>query len=114
MKSLNLRPAMGWPLDLPSPWQKPPFEVLLTCLEHLRVETPAWELDVPLAPVPKQERLTTQEAQEITSYLSFVIKSSLSWLRDEDQREKIWNEASKRISERCGRAGTHIMNPWSG
>jgi hypothetical protein len=29
----------------------------------------------------------------------------LAWLGDDDEREVIWEEASKRMSERCGRTG---------
>ncbi len=42
-------------------------------------------------------------------YLSNVIKSRLEWIRDEDQRDELWTEASRRLSERCGRAAMGEM-----
>lgn len=53
----------------------------------------------------KQQDTPAQDPREIAAYLSTIIKSPLSWLEDED-REAIWDEASRRFSERCGRSGT--------
>lgn len=53
----------------------------------------------------KHQDTAVQDPREIAAYLSTIIKSPLSWLEDED-REAIWDEASRRFSERCGRSGT--------
>jgi hypothetical protein len=47
----------------------------------------------------------------VVSFLSTVIKSSLAWLGSDDEREVIWEEASKRMSERCGRTGMPATEP---
>lgn len=59
----------------------------------------------------KHQELYTQDPREIAAYLSTIIKSPLSWLEDED-REAIWDEASRRFSERCGRSGTSHAPVW--
>jgi predicted nicotinamide N-methyase len=38
-------------------------------------------------------------------WLTNIVSSSLLWLRDDEQREKIWDLASRRLAERSGRAG---------
>ena len=86
-------------------WQKPAFQELLSCLQQLRVEPPVWNLKISRAEILREQDTTVQHRREIASYLSSVISSNLGWIEDEDQREQLWTEASKRLSERCGRAG---------
>ncbi|OHE97427.1 hypothetical protein CORC01_07209 [Colletotrichum orchidophilum] len=46
-------------------------------------------------------------------YLSSIIKSGLSWIEDDDEKEKIWSEASRRMTERCGRTAMgEITRRW--
>lgn len=59
----------------------------------------------------KHQDTASQDPREISAYLSTIIKSPLSWLDDED-REAIWDEASRRFSERCGRSGTSNTLPY--
>lgn len=99
------------PLDLPQVWQKPAFLVLLTALRGLRVDPPVWNLKASRNEMLKHQELSTQDPREIAAYLSTIIKSPLSWLEDED-REAIWDEASRRFSERCGRSGTSHVLMW--
>ena len=40
----------------------------------------------------------------VTTYLTSIISSPLSWLGSDRDREEIWELASKRLSERAGRA----------
>jgi len=40
----------------------------------------------------------------ITEYLINIIKSQLSWINNEEEREKIWEMTSLKISERSGRS----------
>jgi hypothetical protein len=55
--------------------------------------------------------------EEASRWLTSIIKSSLLWLdvsiakndvliEPEEQRETIWDLASRRLAERCGRSGT--------
>lgn len=94
---------------LPHLWQKPAFDDLLECLRKLRVEQPVWSLKVSRDEILKQqnEAFAAHDRREIVSFLSMIIKSNLGWIDGDEEREEIWDEASKRLSERCGRAGTY-------
>jgi hypothetical protein len=80
--------------------------VLLECLKKLHVEPRVWNLNVSRADILKEQDATAHDRRETVSFLSTIIKSSLAWLDSDDEREVIWEEASKRLSERCGRTGT--------
>lgn len=99
------------PLDLPQVWQKPAFPVLLAALRGLRVDPPVWNLKASRTEMLKHQETVAQDPREIAAYLSTIIKSPLSWLVDEEDREAIWDEASRRFSERCGRSGTFDTLP---
>ncbi|KAI7782542.1 hypothetical protein LA080_013178 [Diaporthe eres] len=100
------------PLDLPQVWQKPAFPVLLAALQRLRVDPPVWNLKASRTEMLKHQDTAAQDPREIAAYLSTIIKSPLSWLEDED-REAIWDEASRRFSERCGRSAMgEITRRW--
>lgn len=91
--------------ELPHLWQKPTFEVLLNSLKTLRVKPRIWNLHVSRADILKEQAATVHDRREVISFLSAIVKSSLAWLDSDDEREMIWEEASKRMSERCGRTG---------
>lgn len=91
--------------DLPQVWQKPAAADLLEALESLRVDPPVWNLKISRAEILKEQDTTVHHRREIAAYLSAIIKSELAWVDDEEDREAIWTEASKRFSERCGRSG---------
>lgn len=56
---------------------------------------------------------SARSRRAVADYLSDLIKSPLEWIQDEDERELIWTEASRRLSERCGRAGMgEITRRW--
>lgn len=95
--------------ELPHLWQKPAYDVLLACLKKLHVEPRLWNAHVSRADMPKEQAATAHDRREIVSFLSTIIKSSLVWLDNDDEREVIWDEASKCMSERCGRTG---MSKW--
>lgn len=103
MKDTELLPLPGD--ELAHLWQKPAFEVLLACLKKLRVEPRVWSLQESRADILKAQTVTAHERREIVSFLSTVISSPLAWLDSDDEREILWEEASKRMSERCGRTG---------
>ncbi len=99
--------------ELPHLWQKPAFDQLFACLQALRLEPPIWNLKTSRAKILEAQKQQPQRddsersvtPREIVSFLSGIIKNSLAWIQDDDQREQIWEEASKRLSERCGRTG---------
>jgi hypothetical protein len=93
-------------LPFPPLWQKPAYEHLLGYLEELEVKPLVWGVNVSTpADIMGYESLRSQDRREISRFLSSVISSNLTWIEDEDQREEIWNTASRRLAERCGRTG---------
>ncbi|KAK0748057.1 putative methyltransferase-domain-containing protein [Apiosordaria backusii] len=101
--------------DLPHLWQKPAYSVLLDALGKLKVEPPVWGAKVSRSEILKQQAAvqTAHERKEALVFLSSIIKSGLSWLEDDDEREVIWEEASRRMSERCGRTAMgEIIRRW--
>ncbi|KAF3764555.1 hypothetical protein M406DRAFT_291666 [Cryphonectria parasitica EP155] len=99
--------------DLPQVWQKPAAGELIESLQQLRVDPPIWNLKVSRAEVLKQQDITGQHRREVAAYLSTIIKSELAWIDDEEDREAVWTEASKRFSERCGRSAMgEITRRW--
>ena len=97
--------------ELPHLWQKPAYDVLFASLRRLHVEPRVWTAHVSRADVLKEQAATAHARREVVSFLSTVIKSSLAWLGSDDEREVIWEEASKRMSERCGRTGMPATEP---
>jgi hypothetical protein len=93
--------------DFPKPWEKPAFRDLMDCLKQLRVEPPIWNPKVSRADIIREQEATTWQRRAVASYLSSIVSSSLDWIEDEGKREDIWTEASKRMSERCGRTGRY-------
>ncbi|TLS28004.1 hypothetical protein PpBr36_00708 [Pyricularia pennisetigena] len=107
------------PEDFPQMWQKPAFEDILECLLNLRVEPPIWKWNSKHSPArlednqKKPQDLSESTRQAIARYLSSVISSPLSWLEDDEQRDALWTEAGRRLSERCGRAAMgEIIRSW--
>lgn len=87
--------------DLPQLWQKPSAEELLRALDILCVEPPSFHI----------AHIATEIIDEsgVPTYLTSIVASSLSWIQSDDVREKIWDTASLRLSERSGRAAMPAM-----
>lgn len=101
------------PLDFPQPYQKPSYQALLSCLQSLRVEPPIWNPKQSRADLLREQEDTARDRKEIASYLSSIVSSPLDWFANDDEREEIWTEASKRMSERCGRTAMgEITRRW--
>jgi len=94
--------------ELPVLKDFPSSQVLLQSLQALRMEVPVWSAQVSRTQIAEQQAawITAHDRREVISYLAQVVKSRLSWVGDESERERIWAQASKRMAERCGRAGT--------
>lgn len=101
--------AIPSPEELPHLWQRPAYTTLLDVLQRLRQEPRIWGLKESREEILKAQAASMAEAafnrQEIISFLSSIIKSGLPWLDNDEQREDIWEEASRRLAERCGRTG---------
>lgn len=101
--SLSIMASLA-PEDFPQMWQRPSYEELLAILQSLELSPPVWNHRQRQADIlAQQESLATQRKAEVTRYLSSVIKSPLAWIGDYDKQEVLWELASKRMSERCGR-----------
>ncbi|KAI4870205.1 putative methyltransferase-domain-containing protein [Hypoxylon rubiginosum] len=99
--------------DFPQVWQKPSSEELLASLKRLQVEPPIWSPGTPRKVIQETYRNAAQFRLEVAAYLSSIIKSNLGWIQDDDEKEALWEEASRRLSERCGRAGMgEITRRW--
>ncbi|KAH8682184.1 putative methyltransferase-domain-containing protein [Xylariales sp. PMI_506] len=100
-------------LDFPQVWQKPSFADLLACLKKLHIEPPIWNPSTSRRIILEDHENSARFRKEAAAYLAGIIKSNLSWMESDDERETIWDEASKRLSERCGRAGMgEITRKW--
>ncbi|GJN70432.1 hypothetical protein PLIIFM63780_002975 [Purpureocillium lilacinum] len=96
---------MASPSDLPQMWEKPTYGSLVDALAGLELAPPVWSHDRRRDEIiAEQESLATQLKAEASRYLSSIIKSPLDWLADDDEREHVWELASRRMSERCGRS----------
>lgn len=101
------------PLDFPQVWQKPAFEVIITCLKKLYVEPPIWNPSTTRRFILEDHENNARFRKEVAAYLASIIKSDLRWISDDDEKEAVWEEASRRLSERCGRAGMgEITRRW--
>lgn len=100
--------------DFPQMWQRPGFAELMEILHSLEVKPPTWSHKRHRSDIRRQqESLATQRKGEVTRYLSSVIKSPLSWIEDADQQEELWELASRRMSERCGRSAMgELVRSW--
>jgi predicted nicotinamide N-methyase len=45
----------------------------------------------------------------VTKYLTTIIANELRWIKEDAEREEIWEQASKRLSERSGRSAMPSM-----
>lgn len=100
--------------DLPQLWQRPKYDDIMSALTSLELCPPIWSHRQRKAKaVQTQESLASQRKGEAMRYLSTIVSSPLDWIEDEDVREKIWDAASARMAERCGRAAMgDITRSW--
>lgn len=100
--------------DFPQMWQRPAATEILEILQSLELNPPIWNHRLARSDIIyEQESLAVQRKGEVTRYLSSIIKSPLPWVEDDNQKEEIWTQASKRMSERCGRAAMgEIIRSW--
>ncbi|KAI2604276.1 putative methyltransferase-domain-containing protein [Hypoxylon fragiforme] len=99
--------------DFPQIWQRPSFEELLASLKRLQVEPPIWKPGTPRQVIVDTYYNAASYRREVAAYLASIIQSSLGWIQDDDEKEALWDEASRRLSERCGRAAMgEITRRW--
>lgn len=101
------------PADYPQVWQRPSFKELVACLKDLHFKPPIWNANTSNKIIQESYENSARHRREIASYLSSIASSNLGWLQDDEQREIIWDEASRCLAERCGRAGMgEITRRW--
>ncbi|CEI64605.1 hypothetical protein FVEN_g12011 [Fusarium venenatum] len=101
-------------LDFPQMWERPSYTQLADILKTLELSPPIWNHKRRRSEIiEEQESLASQRKAEVTRYLSSIIKSPLSWIEDDDEKEILWTQASKRMSERCGRTAMgEVVRSW--
>jgi hypothetical protein len=85
--------------------EKPSYFLLHRILENLAVAPTAWNGD--------STKVPEADVVAIHQFLLSIISSDLAWLNEkdpeneklEDQKDELWELASKRLAERCGRSG---------
>lgn len=78
-------------LDLPALHSTPDFASLSRCLEEFVIK-----------PSKNFQNVTQKEIPGLFNWLTALVGSPLHWLAD-SERELIWDLASQRLTERCGR-----------
>lgn len=98
-------------LDLPQLYTKPKAESLLTTLAELSLQPASWEatphsgtptvrLSGSSTPYRRKRKI---RSDGVPAYLTTIISSRLAWIEDDEQKERIWETAAQRLSERSGR-----------
>jgi hypothetical protein len=89
--------------DLPQIHTKPAAKELLQVLSRLSLKPQSWDrANNELKRVVERQQIATEG---IPKYLISIVSSDLRWIKDEAEREEIWDEASLRLAERSGRTG---------
>lgn len=91
--------------DLPQLYQKPSLDVMHAVLTLLDLPPSTFD-DVPSISDTNSPSI---HPEGITSYLTKIISSPLSWLTSDDERETIWDIASQRLTQRSGRTAMANM-----
>lgn len=90
--------------EFPALYTRPSSAILLNILHDLQQTPSTFES------ASQQYAISRFDAREISTFLTGLISSPLSWLADEE-REPIWDLASRRLSERAGRSGMNHLLP---
>ncbi|KAG0636789.1 putative methyltransferase-domain-containing protein [Tuber brumale] len=80
-------------LDLPALYTRPPVDVLLSTLDGLALAPTSWEKGGEGAVDPLG----------LSKWLTSIIASPLKWIGNDEVKERVWETASTRLAERCGR-----------
>ncbi|KXS94184.1 hypothetical protein AC578_1508 [Pseudocercospora eumusae] len=104
-------------LDLPQLYTKPSATTLLTTLADLSSEPVSWEATPTIrtphgsgtsTPYPKKKKKKVK-SEGLPGYLTKIVSSPLAWIEDDSAKERIWEAASQRLSERSGRSAMGAM-----
>ncbi|CAG8982353.1 hypothetical protein HYALB_00005355 [Hymenoscyphus albidus] len=102
-------------LDLPRLRDEPSFKILVQALEALAIKPSLWS----------GEATPTENTVATSRYLTSILSSGFEWFQDptsekshgllaEEQKEFLWNLASARLTERCGRSAQgELTRTWT-
>jgi hypothetical protein len=107
-------------MDLPNIRKKPSYDAILSALQALQVQPNSW------IRLSDAEKSPASDQAVVQRFLMSIIASDLEWLQEspgfdgdvlaaQEQRETLFDLASRRIAERCGRSGKslpHHFQPW--
>ncbi|TLD38628.1 hypothetical protein E2P81_ATG01171 [Venturia nashicola] len=89
--------------DLPQIHTKPTAKDLLHALSLLSLQPPSWDdQDKGLKNAHEEGQISPEG---VPKYLTSIVSNELRWIKDEAEREQIWDQASLRLAERSGRTG---------
>jgi hypothetical protein len=103
-------------MDLPNLRKQPTYATLLSVLQALEVHPNSWNK------TPSDERSSVNDETVVQRFLMSVIASDLEWLPEStdvggklltalEQKEILFDLASRRVAERCGRSGKCPFEP---
>lgn len=104
-------------MDFPNLRKRPTYVTILSALQALEIQPNSW------VKISAVEQSAPIDQAAILRFLMSVIASDLEWLRGSvdihgeiltelDQREILFDLASKRVAERCGRSGEIPLAVW--
>ncbi|RDL33090.1 uncharacterized protein BP5553_08529 [Venustampulla echinocandica] len=105
-------------LDLPRLRDEPTFQTLIETLQVLELNPSRWADS-------KSELTVAEDTTGVSRWLTSIMKNSFDWLQDlthpdsdgitaAEQLEMLWDLASQRMSERCGRnAMGELSRTWT-
>ncbi|KAK3624608.1 Protein-lysine N-methyltransferase rrg1 [Elasticomyces elasticus] len=93
-------------LDLPQLYTHPSAQILLSTLDDLTSQPSSWEATPCAGPsgasTPLRRRRKVK-SEGVPHYLTKIIASPLAWIADDGEKERVWESAAQRMSERSGR-----------
>ncbi|KAK3645396.1 Protein-lysine N-methyltransferase rrg1 [Elasticomyces elasticus] len=97
-------------LDLPQLYTQPSAQILLSTLDDLTSQPSSWEAtprtstprSLSGASTPLRWRRKVR-SEGVPHYLTKIIASPLAWIEDDGEKERVWQSAAQRMSERSGR-----------
>jgi predicted nicotinamide N-methyase len=88
--------------DLPQLYTRPSADDILKTLRFLEIKPRSWNVNNQMSGSENTVALSV-DSKGVSHYLTSIIASPLAWIKDEATRERVWEEASARLSERSGR-----------
>ncbi|KAF8417205.1 putative methyltransferase-domain-containing protein, partial [Tirmania nivea] len=90
-------------LDLPHPSTRPAVHLLFTILSAVTMHPRSWDGTVKKNPPHLSPYVQLASNPRLSKWLTSLVANELRWIEDEDVKERVWEEAGRRLAERCGR-----------